>query len=253
MICFDKLSNEDQGKLDKYKEQAKADNPETTLAKQLGIIPQNALTTNNTLVTCFSEESVFMKEHDGTKCSDKMWAQYANSHYGVCLVFSWDLDKLENNFVNKNGYYLWQIRNKTDKEELYEIHSPADPTSKIRMYWEKVNYSSELNSIKFKDGKSEETVSLIQLFATKSSDWEREREHRLIIRAPTGCGFSGNTTYFLQYKECCLEGIIFGLRTLELYKEVIKNYFSQSSSTQLYESIFGDDGTITYRKMEPNT
>ncbi len=116
-----------------------------------------------------------------------MWAHYANKHSGACLIFD---NLVENKFINISDSRLTTVA---------------------------VNYKS-FDEINYFENRVE---GIKNLFGTKSTEWEYEREYRIVILESEG---------LKEFNTRFLTGIIFGLKVSD---EDINTFVSTCKSKQI--------------------
>ena len=191
-------------------------------------------------VACFSSEY-----SDAT-----MWAHYASSHTGVCLVFETTTNKGERYFSYSNEgpyskYHLRKVKYQpevdpinvlTDLEELKHFRShipvPDDARTWPQHYLE----------------------TFRRVVVTKTRDWEREREYRLVweyLQEDRGNLVGGipQGERLMKYDFEQLKGIIFGAKMtdsdkIEIMKVINRKCFDSSRNEFQYFQAFLEDGRV---------
>ena len=155
----------------------------------------------------------FTKSYDNLS----VWAKYADSHKGVCLIFE------ENMNWKPMKYWKTEFRKVTYENEPIEIDFfrsiGAGTVAEIKETWykdEKGNISECASHIG--DKCKEDTWgkdywnNFFHYITTKNRDWEYEQEHRVILYDIVR-GFVEKDDHTLTYDFDSLKGIIFGIRT----------------------------------------
>ena len=155
----------------------------------------------------------FTKSYDNLS----VWAKYADSHKGVCLIFE------ENMNWKPMKYRITEFQKVTYENEPIEINFfrsiGAGTVAEIKETWykdEKGNISECASHI---GDKCEEDTwredywnNFFHYITTKNRDWEYEQEHRVILYDIVR-GFVEKADHTLTYDFDSLKGIIFGIRT----------------------------------------
>lgn len=165
---------------------------------------------SKTLMACFSRDSESLSGihiNDIFKrgfCKPRMWAQYGDSHRGVCLVF--DRERLErqidlqlaDKYVVMHGpvkYIDRSIARDLFREQQYTINVDVlEVVGREEYFYRHLHTHYQ------------------QLFFEKMLDWKDENEWRLVAFSQT------SDPFYLKYKNS-LVGLVFGDETSEADKE----------------------------------
>ncbi|QIO09799.1 DUF2971 domain-containing protein [Acinetobacter lanii] len=151
---------------------------------------------SSTYMICFTKDQPLSGDHmeDITRRGyghSRMWAQYAENHSGVCLIF--DKKLLEKFFIETFSSCTHFMQSMTYKDRFISERDLAyliniDQLEKLGLE----NYTS-LHAQRFKD----------RLFFEKLEDWKNENEYRFILQ-----GYAEKNLLFpFKY---ALKGIVFG-------------------------------------------
>lgn len=156
--------------------------------------------TLNIRLICFSQDDADFYIGNGLYSNKgyarpRMWAQYANNHQGVCLVFN----KAKIIDIFKNSF--------SDKQTFYGNVS-YEPLVKLLNEEENINaqsgFASDLLNKSVEEIVNERIIKYHKIyFFSKHKDWKTENEFRLVLRET-----SGNEVYLNI--DGCLEYIILG-------------------------------------------
>lgn len=161
-----------------------------------------------TKVTCFSMDSEGLSGNhmqDIFKrgfCKPRMWAQYANRHSGVCLVFDRQkLEKLIERAYSKDNLVLNGPIAYRNRNIVPDLYSPDD-----QQYTINVDFLEAIGRNAYVEAHLRTHYK--RLFFEKMEDWKDESEWRCIVFAQT------DKNLFLNYEDA-LAGIMFGENTEE--------------------------------------
>ncbi len=150
---------------------------------------------DRTNVLCFSRDQALTGDHiiDMPKrgfCKPRMWAQYADNHAGICLIFNTKLisDLIFSNLKN----YLILANNVHYADRLF----PHDEQAFIV----NVDYLEKVGEEKY--AFSHGRTHAEQLYFEKALDWVNETEYRWVV-------FDTEGELKFEYKKS-LSGIVFG-------------------------------------------
>jgi hypothetical protein len=135
-------------------------------------------------------------------CKPRMWAQYADNHSGVCLVF--DLEKLSKRIVSEfsaeNLFFYGPVKY-TNRQIVRNLYDPDDQQYTINVdYLEKVGREAYVEA--------HLRTHYQRLFFEKMEDWKDESEWRYVVFSQT----EGNL--YIDF-EGSLVGIMYGANTTE--------------------------------------
>lgn len=173
-------------------------------------------------ITCFSEDNANML----------MWSHYASNHSGICLGFDIPLDNIPL-FLNNNLYYKMKLLNIN-----YTSTRPILPLLQKNLTYE----------------------NILPIFRDKNSDWQYEKEHRLLLLGseksfPSCLTYNpqylkevilganmnlNNFIYFYEFKKSLqnLSKIKISIMTLNDLDYTLKsNYFDEKSLEILYNNL----------------
>jgi hypothetical protein len=156
---------------------------------------------SNTYILCFTKDNYLTGDHlqDLTRRGyghSRMWAQYAENHCGICLVFNKEL--LEKNFFETFKYHTYFAQ---DINYIDRFIGERDSSYIIN-----VDYLEKLGLEKYALAHAETYKN--RLFFEKLEDWKNENEYRFIIQ-----GYKENNLLF-PFKNA-LRGIVFGASCLD--------------------------------------
>lgn len=145
------------------------------------------------------------------------WANYADDHKGVCLIFDekiiWEDKKFWTTALRKVNYenkpteidFFCSIGSGTVAEIMETWYTDDD--GKISECANHIGYKSEE-----KHWREEYWNKFLRYITTKNRDWKYEKERRIILYANTK-GLDNKDERTLTYDFNSLKGIIFGMRT----------------------------------------
>lgn len=162
------------------------------LSKKVGNLIQT-----RTFLICFSKDQVLTGDHllDLPKRGyghSRMWAQYANNHTGICLVF--DFEKLSNTFHDcfqdktynsENVKYIDRFIGQRDSAFIINVDSLCEMGAEEYA----LNHAQTYKE---------------RLFFEKAKDWENEQEYRWVLQD------SISTSEPVFAFNDALRGIVFG-------------------------------------------
>jgi hypothetical protein len=140
--------------------------------------------------------SCFVDDENLVYRNTSMWGNYADKSKGVCLKFQFEFD-IEKSFEFENGIKISPL--------------PVKYTQSIPRF----------NYIRMMLGIKQDINSVNQYFlGTKSEDWQKESEVRLIIENSSGKIFDSEYVG-VRFNPFCLKEIIFGCNSFGEDKNVI--------------------------------
>jgi DUF2971 family protein len=164
-------------------------------------------------VACFSQDDPDDPDRERARwqarstcgwAQDRMWAQYADGHRGVCLCFDrdWLLDAFDSELASHGQRFARAVRYGDEQYELGSVkpsEAEAETLGPVR------------HAVEFRARTAEHR------FFTKRRDWEGEREWRLVLfdDKPTG------PDAFVPI-ERALRAVIVGHRFADAYQPVVK-------------------------------
>lgn len=121
-----------------------------------------------------------------------MWAQYADKHKGVCLIF--DTDELSENIKNQFSHITYKADNVSYRDRLI-TETQTEPA-----YIVNIDYLEDWGADKYAFSHGQKFAK--RMFFEKAMDWEGEDEYRWVM-------FDNNEQLKLNYGKS-LKGIVFG-------------------------------------------
>ncbi len=236
---FNNLTPVQLEEMDDYTKTCANDQPESIFANDFKRLPSHVIPTNRFLVCCFTREDVFTADENNIKYSDLMWAHYANNHYGVCLQYEFDVEQPSNNFISKDGYYLF-VKRKGQKEDVYNPQINDTYPNGFNIYIKPVCYNNTVPDLLHT---LQQDSGILDVITQKPESWKLEKEQRLIVQAPDECAFSFRNSYYLKYYPECLKKIILGYRTRDDCKKYISDVVSRWTSQEI---------VLAQNNMSPN-
>ena len=205
------------------------------LAIRLKVLGDYAVQTNRHLVTCFTttpDESI----SEGFKYSDVMWAHYADNYKGICIKYNFqqfDYKKVK----------LYMEDKQTNKISTYGVVSNGES---INVNLASVNYTSTPIIAQFNNGLLTKDITYYNSLLNKMASWKNEKEHRIIISAPDGCGFSTDYNFFISQDDCNfeIEEIILGMFISKKNEQKIREIF-KDSSVKISKAMVDDSKAFT--------
>lgn len=175
--------------------------------------------------------------------SSVMWAHYSENHKGVCLEFTFKLEKSESSLDGKTKiYFIESLINDFLKflSAIYDIYySDKRPESGYKGIADQQS--------RYKRNSNTDTSSLLSehnramtYFATKGTEWEYENEKRIIISLDPNSfkehkHMHGNN-YFVNYYNKYITKVILGIKCpFEEWR--IQHMLKQYQTTNGYEEI----------------
>lgn len=153
-----------------------------------------------------------------------MWAHYADSHKGICLIFNTEYNRGER-FLSGGPFELYGSRHL----RKVKYHAEVRPLNALAMLGELDDYR---NRMALPSGARVWPPGYLAKFrniiVTKSTDWQRENEYRIILEnAQEDRGQPESATLQsereVHYNFETLKGIIFGVNTEDKVKiEIMK-------------------------------
>lgn len=170
-----------------------------------------------------------------------MWSQYADGHKGVCLIFEFQYTAAPNTVggetagrdtpvavlnLNSGGIWrdicLYDVHYQNALEPVKFFSNPQLLSSPVRL---RQLYDASLDDEQTKphngesesremDVQSREQLELLKDCCRKISEWQTERETRLILWKSPNQG-AHETERTLSYRFTHLKGVIFGIKTSE--------------------------------------
>jgi len=161
----------------------------------------------------------------------RLWAQYAEAQYGVCLVFSLSafLDKLKREYPQLAVYadyveYDLSEGKKSSKTELRGYDTSLSIDDNIRTHIE----------IKKKD-----------IFFRKYEDFKDENEYRIVL---IDWEDNRNRDIYIDIEEI-IRGVILGERFHDVYEETVKDIVMNKLKANLYRISY-DASYVALKKYE---
>jgi len=156
--------------------------------------PRIKETTN---VLCFTSDQKLSGNliHDMPKrgfCMPRMWAQYADKHRGVCLLFDFKILSDVIHELLKNRTYFCDYVTYRDRD-IAEIQMD-------QAFIVNVDYLERLGADEYAYSHSQKFTK--RMFFEKASDWRDENEFRWVV-------FNCDGEFLVDYKEA-LKGVVFG-------------------------------------------
>ena len=144
----------------------------------------------------------------------RMWAQYANDHKGLCLIFNKDtlIEKVKS---ERSFFKAGPVKYK-DILSTYHIKE-----KQVNSLFNKIKNESNGNLPYLTAMKN--TDFLNYNFFEKSSDWSNEQEYRIIIYTNS----RESERQQISNISDAIEGIVYGERMDEIYKEVLSIFFKK--------------------------
>lgn len=174
------------------------------------MMESGTLLKKNIKLCCFTGDNFEKMNRSGLVgrgfCHPRMWAQYADNHRGICLMF--DKNILTLNIFESLSKFGRILHNKITYSDL---HDHIDEIA-FRLHKDSVN-----------DRGMEKVINEMQhkfyhsYFFKKNSDWQDEDEYRFVL-LDSNDGFRS----FSIAK--ALRGIVLGLDFPDVYKECIKPF-----------------------------
>lgn len=150
-------------------------------------------------------------------CKPRMWAQYAENHTGVCLVFDHQkLSKLINSAFAASNFIISKPVNYINRKVIRKLDDPDD-----QQYVINVDYLEAIGQKGYAEAHLKTHYK--RLFFEKMTDWKDEAEWRDVIFTTT------EEDLYLDIKDS-LAGIIFGENTQEI---MIQNIMEQTETWNL--------------------
>lgn len=163
---------------------------------------------NEPLVVCLSSRI----------SSSTMWGHYAESHKGVCLVFSLPIYKNSDDKELENHCYKINRSGQTNNSD----------DSIIR-----VEYVDNRNYITCIKDKSNLEKAINKAIATKASDWKYESEVRLKIREESPYLLCDKGLFFYSGLKQFFKGVVLGYKC-EVADAYVRTLISASSFTDAF-------------------
>lgn len=178
---------------------------------------------HKTRLTCFSMDSGPLKGNhmqDIFKrgfCKPRMWAQYAENHTGVCLVFHHEkLSKLTNSAFGANNLIISGPVKYVNRSVIRNLNNPDD-----QQYTINVDHLETIGPKAYAEAHLKTHYQ--RLFFEKMTDWKDEAEWRYVVFTTT------EDDLYLDIKDS-LAGIMFGENTQEI---MIQNIMEQTECWDL--------------------
>ncbi|MBU3176293.1 DUF2971 domain-containing protein [Clostridium estertheticum] len=205
--------------------------------------------------------------------NSSMWGNYTDKHKGICIIF-------RTNEENNNYYIPIEQVNSFDSKGAHKCYIDTKLVEVIYGgEYTNINFFEMLGRLNgkqieywFKDGdkksciidkiKGEEDTwrkkyweIFNKRYNTKTVEWGFEEEYRLRIESGLSENYDSNESRNLKYQFDSLEGIIFGIETLEIDKVRILEIISEKCVTnkrdvfKIYQAYF-DEETRTIKSSE---
>lgn len=154
----------------------------------------------------YDSSHIFVKGY----CLPRMWSQYGENHFGVCVIFS--RSKLQKHATNTRAIH---IPGGTDfslfaKEVKYDNELPG--------LWEALTLEYDL--VKDKSAETMLEKNLDPLLFTKYKNYEHEQEYRIVLHSSR---FQNNDIEDIDFGDA-IEGIILGTRFKSAYLPSIRKF-----------------------------
>jgi hypothetical protein len=158
-------------------------------------------------IACFCH-SIDVSDQFGWGISrSRMWSQYADRHFGVCLAFSRKklLAAVSKNFTENESFFQREVtysnKPKPLQKEMRILRAPwADPAERVRQ-------------------------EALEHFFCKREDYQDENEYRIVLYDSS---YSRVAPEHIDYMDA-LEAIILGCRTSECYNDLFLDIAKQNS------------------------
>lgn len=167
----------------------------------------------------------FMEDYS----SPAFWGYYGNNHKGICLIFD---DNEKSNEIRFDFKTTWggiatltqTVKYKTEFEDVNFFKMLGSLSLyAIDKFWltdwdgNKTEYLKIGENYLTDDWRKEYNTTLFNSFTVKLPDWEKEKEHRLVIEKEMFANDSIDSRKFV-YDFNLLKGVIFGFRTDDEFK-----------------------------------
>ncbi len=165
--------------------------------------------------------------------SPSLWGYYGGKHKGLCLIFDDKKGQNEVKFKFTSGGVISITTQKIKYQKEYKKINFFEmmgslPLSVIEKSWLIDWEGNKTSFLKIGDNfltdkwRKDYNKNLSEVFATKIPDWEKEKEHRIVLQKEFVAGDSVESRKFVYDFEL-LKGIIFGLNAEDSFKvEVIQ-------------------------------
>lgn len=175
--------------------------------------------------------------------SPAFWGYYGNNHKGICLIFEDEKDSDEIRFDFRTSW--GGIASATQKVKYQKEYENVNffrmlgslPINAIDNFWltdwngKKTEYLRIGDNYLTDEWRKEYNETMYKSFAIKLPDWEKEKEHRIVLQKEMVDDNTPDSRKFV-YDFNLLKGVIFGLRTEEEHKieviEIIKQKCKES-------------------------
>ena len=138
----------------------------------------------------------------------RMWAQYGENFYGVCIAFS--ADSLQKRLGEKATIYAKRVQYNKDLELNDSVLSDADANQFLRRNkeeWAKKYIEDHLD----------------QIFFSKHVDYRDENEYRIVVHDP-------NEVFEYLDTSGSIKAVLLGDRTKQVYHKIVKDFCDQMNA-----------------------
>ncbi len=195
--------------------------PHETASEAMSRLRDTILYKSKLLSIVRSKENNIADDYHLVFTKPRLWAQYAEAQYGVCLVFSLSafLDKLKRNYPQLTVYhdyveYDLSIGRKSLKTDLREYDTSLSFDENIQTHIE---------------------INKKDIFFRKYEDFRDENEYRVVL---INWKDNKNSDIYIDIQGI-IKGVILGERFHKVYEEAMKDFVINKLKVNLYRISYG--------------